>query len=648
MFTTACVLMVLGGSVFLGAPAAWLLKGRKPLEEGDWLVAPFLGVAAAVLVLHNGVYLEWTVGRLAPWVWLAAAAGWVWVLRRAGVRGAFAACPWPVYLAVVAVFCLHGLGLFAVGARDYLGRASSDQYNYTSVAQFLVDLPYSTDWGTMGQRPYLADALKFKGDRMGVMILQGFFATSLHAGARALFEPTILLGPAFVVLAAYGLGRRLGLAKGPALAAAAAAGAVPGIAVVHLQCFMGHAVSIPFLLINLYTLHELATSPCWGRSLGAALLLAATTALYTELVPILLGLTALCLAGGVLFGTLRPLTGLALLPAVPALSVALNPLYVRSIALIYQRIAVPTAVGDPLHYAYRLRGLACLWVNDTWAFWPGRAGAAVVGFSVVMTVLAALGLAHLGGRSLRLLYSRPARADRGYREGCLLGLAALALALLPVAVLLRDRQHPYQVLKLLVSVSPLLVLGVAHAWDGLPAARAVRPLLRWGTLAALLAVTGTGTGSLALATASPGAGFRSAQDTVLGPDYRSLTDRLAALRGAKVVLACGPGVFLNSWLSYAARRNDVWLVNPVLNDGIAVGCASAPVPNVRFLPGGGQLIDLRTVPVEALLVRNAAGPALVEVEGDCRLLWANAGYQIWQLGPGPFALRPTEAAWRPK
>jgi hypothetical protein len=649
MFTTACVLMVLGGSGILGAPVAWLLKGRKPLEERDWLVAPFLGVAATVLVLHNGVYLEWTVGRMAPWVWMAAAAGWVWMLRRSGARAAFAACPWPVYLAVVAVFCVHGLGLLTVGARDYLGRASSDQYNYTSLAQFLVDVPYSTGWEALGHRPYLADGLKLRDDRIGVMLLQGFFGASLGSGARPLFEPTILLCPAFVVLAVYALGRRLGLGRWYALATAAAGGALPGLAALHLACFMAHALSVPFMLINLYTLHELATAPRWGRLLGTALLLAATTALYTEVAVLLLGLTALCLLGGVLLGTQRVWTGLALLAAVPALSVAVNPLYVPYIVNIYRRIAVPTAASDPLHYAYRLRGLACLWVNDAWAFLPGRASAAGVGFSVAMTVLAAAGLVYLGGRCLRLLCSRPARADRSYREVCLLGVAALVLALLPVAVLVRDRQHPYQFLKLLVSVSPLLVLGVAHAWDGLPAAaRAVRPLLRWGTLAALLAVTATGTGALALATASPGAGFRSAQGTVLGPDYRALTHRLEAVRGGNVVLTCGPGVFLNSWLSYAARRNDVWLVNPVLNDGIAIGCASAPVPYVRFLPAAGQLIDLRTVPAVALLVRGAAGPPLVEVEGDGRLVWANAGYQIWELGPGPFTLRPTEAAWRPK
>jgi hypothetical protein len=239
---------------------------------------------------------------------------------------------------------------------------------------------------------------------------------------------------------------------------------------------------------------------------------------------------------------------------------------------------------------------------------------------------------------------------------CLLGLAVAAVAALPLAVLLRDRQHPYQFLKLTVSFSPLFVLGVAHAWDGLlglaaalaPAARAARPLLRWGTLGALLAVTLTGTGALALETATSKPAPLSAQHVTLDKDYCALVTVLRSLKANKVVLACGPGVYLNSWLSFAARRNDVWLVNPVLNNGIAIGCTKPPTPDYRFMPVAPQLIDLRTVPAEALLVTGARGPAQVQVEGDRRLVWANPGYQIWQLGPGPFALRPTEAALRPK
>src|SRR5262249_50582571 len=41
----------------------------------------------------------------------------------------------------------------------------------------------------------------------------------------------------------------------------------------------------------------------------------------------------------------------------------------------------------------------------------------------------------------------------------------LATALAPLLVLARDDQHPYQFYKLLLSVSPLLVLGLALLWQ---------------------------------------------------------------------------------------------------------------------------------------------------------------------------------------
>src|SRR5262249_49794293 len=86
LLTAWCVLAVLGGSLLLGIPLAWLLNGRRPLGEGDWVLAPFLGLAGAMLVLHNLVYLGCTVARATPWLWAGAAALWLWMLRGAGAR----------------------------------------------------------------------------------------------------------------------------------------------------------------------------------------------------------------------------------------------------------------------------------------------------------------------------------------------------------------------------------------------------------------------------------------------------------------------------------------------------------------------------------------------------------------------------------
>ena len=97
----------------------------------------------------------------------------------------------------------------------------------------------------------------------------------------------------------------------------------------------------------------------------------------------------------------------------------------------------------------------------------------------------------------------------------------------------------------------------------------------------------------------------------------------------------------------AARKNNVWLVNAVVNDGFAAGWNRAPVAGLRPLPAARRMIDLQSVPGEAVLFQSDASGPQVEVEGDCHLLWAEGPYRCWRLGPGPYTLRPAQAALRP-
>jgi hypothetical protein len=638
VLTVTCVFAVLGGSLILGVPLSWLLNGRRPLAEDDWLLAPFFGLAGALLVLHNLVYFDWTVAQVGPWLWVAAGLLWSWMLwsmRRAEDRG-LQRFPALVFLVAGVVYCVHGLGLFLIGARDYLGGAWGDQYNYTATAQFLADLPYST--ASLGQWPHFAAALSLaKAERIGVMLLQGFFASSVGADARTLFEPTILISPALLVLAIYGVGRRLGLGRERALTTAMAAGLLPGIALVHLYAWMAQALAIPFMIATIWMLQELATDPKPRRIFRAAILLAATTALYTEMVLVLLGLIVLALAGGLLLRLLSLKQALLLLAGTSLLTLALNPLYLEPLVTHTRRITLHTGDGgSALEFAYGLRGLGCLWVNDHWVFRPGIFGYVVLAYSLLMTGFAVLGLGVLcrwllSIRSIALNDAEPQRR--------LLVAMMIALALLPVMVLLRDRDHPYQVAKLILMASPVLVLGVAHAGQLFP--HGGIGMLGRLPLAALLAIALVGTGNLALRTAVP-----RRVPLWLSKDWREAAHKLGSLRGENLVLACGPGLFMNCWLAYAARHNNVWLANPVINNENVIGSNTPPAPGVNPLPLD-HLIDLDAVPHDALLFERTSGDPQVVVEGDRSLIWSQGDYQLWRLGPGSYRLQPTGAA-RPK
>src|SRR5262245_46317583 len=209
--TIWCIIIIWISIFFVGIPFNWLLHGRTWPGEQAWLEAPFLGIAAIILLLQNLVYLDLPIRYTAPLIWIGGLAGWFWMYRRKQISAVFATLPRTLFCTALAVYLLHGLGLLIIGARFYMGRAWGDQYNYTALAQFLADERFSMSLSEVGHRPYLATALNFKSDRIGQSVLHSFFAISSLQEAKTLFEPTILLSVALIVFAVYGLGRRFGL-----------------------------------------------------------------------------------------------------------------------------------------------------------------------------------------------------------------------------------------------------------------------------------------------------------------------------------------------------------------------------------------------------------------------------------------------------
>src|SRR5262249_34847800 len=127
----------------------------------------------------------------------------------------------------------------------------------------------------------------------------------------------------------------------------------------------------------------------------------------------------------------------------------LNPWTLFTLLDICGRLQAPV-LGDAYPWAFRLEGLSRLWVGDL-ATAPAPAAAAL--YACVATALGCAGFLRLFLGSLR-----PAAA---VRQRLTLAVALPALLLLPVLVVARDTQHPYQFYKLLISVSPLFVVGLA-------------------------------------------------------------------------------------------------------------------------------------------------------------------------------------------
>jgi hypothetical protein len=631
LVTIQCIAIVLISIVFVGIPCSWLLNGRKWRGELAWLEMPFLGIAAIILILQNLVYLDLRVGYTAPLIWAGGLAGWLWMYRSGQLKDVFRTLPRAVFGVALAVYLLQGLGLLIVGAKFYVGRAWSDQFNYTAIAQFLSDERFNTPMSEVGNRPYLATAISLKMDRIGQSVLHSFFATSSLQNAKSLFEPTILLSVSLLVLAMYSLGRRFNLQKRYALGAGAVASLLPGITIVHLESFLSHALAIPLLLFFPVLLDDLIKQLGWRRLSICAVIAAAIVSIYTEFWIVLIGLTTLML-GIAALGAPRAWRLLGCWAALTLAPFILNPLFASTVLSIFSRIGA-SLLPHIYPWALSIEGVGRLWLGDLAAA-PGVPQILIRTYALAATMLGYYGLMHMCVQQLSIGYAAGAELDKWRVLAFALGV--LSLALLPLGVLARDSQHPYQFYKLLLSISPLLVLGIALAFQpylfaaaGSSAATQVRQVALPRELPALLVMaimlagSIVGTTVMVLRSTSLQPAARSHGYLLITPAMQQLQERLEELHDSNIfyyeVDTTWSTSMVNAWLAYFARHNQIWLGNPRFID-----IDLATIPETR------SIVDLKTIPSDVLILSRTNKPVIASTQKQT-LLWSNSDYQLWKL-----------------
>jgi hypothetical protein len=630
IITTICITVVLISIFLVGIPLSWLLNGRTWTSEQAWLVAPFLGISAIVLILQNLVYLDLPIRYTASLIWMAGLVGWIWIYRCRQLRIIFKTAPRALFSIALAVYLLQGLGMLIVGAKFYVGRARGDQYNYTTLAQFLSDEKFSLPLSEIGHRPYLANALYFKIDRLGQSVLHSFFATSSLQSAKSLFEPTILLSTPLIVLAVYGLACRFGMQKPYALATGAAAGLLPGITMLHLESFLSHALALPLLLFFPLLLDDLIEQLNWQRISIGAVVAAGIVSIYTEFWIILLGLATLMLGTMALGGT-RTWRLLGCWGALALAPFALNPLFTNGVLKIFGRLDM-TLLEGIYPWALSIEGLGRLWLGDL-AVAPNAPQTLIHIYTFIMTALGYYGLMHMAISHMSIRPVAGATLERW--RALVFALGVLSLALLPLGVLARDSQHLYQFYKLLLSISPLLVLGAGLAFQPyLSIAAGTLPAMLTNRVALLQQLPATlaigimltvgiyGTATMVLRSASPERLARSNSHLLSTPEMQQLQEQLEALQGRNLffyeVDETRNTGFVNAWLAYFARHNQLWLGNSHLN-GIDLASSSKI----------HSIIDLKTIPTDIIILSRTDQP-MAALTPKHTVLWSNGLYQLWQ------------------
>jgi hypothetical protein len=617
----------------------------------DYCLAPFLGVALILVFFQNITLLNVPIRYSAPFFWIAVLAAWTGIVRRGHLRRMFRRFPARLWGACLIVYLVQGLGLLLLGARFYVGRAWTDMFNYTTWAQFLADVPFHVGWEAAANHPWLVAPISMRWDRSGQSVLHAFFAvTSIH-DAKTLFAPTILLGPSLTVLAIYALGQKLGLTKPQAVTAGLASGLLPSLASVQVECFLSHSLAIPFLLIMPVLLSDLNRLLDWRSLCRAALVLSVTASVYPEFAPILFATIALSL--GIALGQsyhrhllLRNYSALVLTALI------LNPGSLVPLVLALNRVNMPV-LGHVYPWAFSVEGLSRVWLGD-WAIGHTRTVQQLIRISTVMAT--AIGYSGILKTWLDGLYAGGIGRDdkpAHYRFCC--ASCVLALCLLPLLVIAKDNEHPYQYYKLFLTISPLLVLGVALLWR--PPALPIAVGVRWYpavpaqvSLFFVIVSAIAGTCHIAWRAGQDTRHVRSCAPLLLTPDIRKLQERLRELPPSDVVQAINEP-FLNSWFSYFARNHRVWLCCPDIVDvrlkeefpanavpktrGWPVQLEAGRLAHIR--PGAGTL-DVRSLPVHAVILWQKSDMFQTVTAGRLTEIWTGESFRLSQTDGNDWAL----------
>jgi hypothetical protein len=430
---------------------------------------------------------------------------------------------------------------------------------------------------------------------------------------------------------------------------------MPAITALHTLGFLANVVAIPFFIAQVGVTCALVVAPTARKFALCALLTAATSSLYTEFAPLLAVVSLATAVFAAALGARPAWRGPLVVAGVFVAALAIHPRSDGASQLgAVRRAVLNTAQTSPFQWfpVEQLPGAA--WLSDSWSGEePADRRAAVKVLGGMLCALAAFGM-------WRLVRTRVAERSPG-DPAAVTSVVTACLLVGPLLVLIEGR-FPYQGRKLFFSFAPLMALGVAFAlsprapascgWPWRAVASALSPIhtpeLVGGRRIALLALTGVCafvTWDLLYHLSLDVDAYLSTHRYVHESNLTRIKNALRAVPQDDVVLALGPGQVFNTELSFAARRHRVWLASPELNSKVALGCTTHPT--LRPQPRGAHLVALDEVPHEATVYLRAGPKAPLRIEGDKKLVQELGPYQVWRVGPGPYALVPTEFAERP-
>src|SRR5450755_1554623 len=585
LLTAREISIALVGCFAIGLPAVILGVSccrTRPDARDVWFYAPLVGAGFLILMCQNLLYVDVVISKSAILVWALAAAGWIWVLSSPVTRNLLRPIPWPALGLGAAVYLLHASGLLSLGASNYYGYGWGDMLNYVAMAQFFADFPFHSSLADQG---FLVAAHGFKYDRIGQSVLHSFLLVSSGSDAQQSFGSTIFLSPFLMFFGFLTIARRF-VPPSPVSYLAALAGALsPTVATVHLECFFSQSMCMPFLLLWPAAVAYLVDRPSWHSALLAGLLMSVISAIYTELLPIILAIALVCslakdvsnlkvlrsrFPGKLLAGEqLRYpfVTTLFWVPLTVMADAISNPGYFSPALGIFSRTTTGIVLLTIYPWAFKFEGLARLWLGNQVPLQPKWIVTVLVVVTALIFVSIVLSLVSYTKRSLSIFF-----------------LALVLVMFIPLGPLLAGMgsQYAYQFYKLLLMVSSIhafwFVIGLFFVTAHMRALKS----MAYALAIALVAVNGLQTFSITKASAKASTvaiSHRGGSHLLINPDFLRLRNFLYATSDRDVLVLwydndLFSGAYRTAWINYFARHNRVWSLISTASGGIDESAAS--------------------------------------------------------------------------
>ncbi len=513
-----------------------------------WLWCGFTGFASNALFLQAFVYADVPLAYSA-WYGLIVALGGIIAMTWRWIGGEWLPLKRTrreiIFMAAVGGggLLLQGWALGQIGPADYYGRGRYDLSNYVQTAQFLSDEPFRLEPENIGLRPWLMTGVVLKGNRITQSVVHGFLAVIAKTNSQQVYGVLSVFYAVIPALAIFSLLRILSLGRINAGLGALWAAWLPAVSHTHLEDFLSQ-ITVLFV----FPVMAGAWLESRGHSrlaIGSSLVLSAFLfGAYTEYFPVSCALLfcIILLSSGL---ALSRKTACYLL--IVAGTFVLNPYYsFISIEFIWRQIGLardPAFLSELARDSGTWRGFIHNFFDFAWL--PETTCAFIAGM-------------------MALLYCCALGAGKR-RSRFVLGISPAPLGV--VTVLLAAKELPkYPFAKLLASFSPLVVIILALGIYFL-CGRFFRSSVRWARIASA--------GILGLLATISAIGTWHQQQAVVANGYFLDQININSMRAARRFMAKNPSLtyiieagnpLVAAWLSYDARRSDVYVINSEIGD----------------------------------------------------------------------------------